>query len=61
MFQKKSGMENFYAEEGDLTIFCWNFFFLTVLIKFREGNHSRFQNYSGMEKVYAEGDITFLC
>ena len=27
MFQNYSGMEKFYAEEGDITIFCWNFFF----------------------------------
>ena len=27
MFQKYAGMEKFYKEEGDITIFCWNFFF----------------------------------
>ena len=29
--------------------------------KFREGNHSLFQIFSGMEKLYAEGDIALLC
>ena len=92
MFQKYWGMENFSAEEGDITISCWKFFFLTVpknivrgiiqcfriiqawknfmqkkeislfsvgtffshsAEKFREGNHSTFQKYSGIEKVYA--------
>ena len=26
-FQKNSGLKNFSAEEGFITIFCWNFFF----------------------------------
>ena len=26
-FQKNSGMENLSAEEVDITIFCWKFFF----------------------------------
>ena len=26
-FQKNSGLKNFSAEEGYITIFCWNFFF----------------------------------
>ena len=27
MFQKFWCMESIYEEEGDITIFCWNFFF----------------------------------
>ena len=100
-FQKNLGLKNFSAEEGDITIFCWNFFFPTVpknivrgiiqcfrnmrawniflqkkdislfsvgiffshsAEKFREGNHSMFQKFSGMEKFYAEGgDISIIC
>ena len=26
-FQKNSGLKNFSAEEGDITILCWNIFF----------------------------------
>ena len=93
MFQKYEGMEKLYEEERDITIFCWNFFFLTVpknfvgginqcfriikawkiflqekeisllsvgnffshsAEKFREGNHSMFQKFSGMEYFSAE-------
>ena len=92
MFQERSGMEKFYAEERDITFFSLKLFFLTVPInlpggfiqcsrnigawkiflqrkeislfsvgtffshsaeKFREGNHSTFQKFSGIEKVYA--------
>ena len=52
MFQNSSGMEKFYAEEGDITIFCWKFFSHNSE-KFREVNHSTFQKYSGIEKFYA--------
>ena len=49
MFQNSSGMEKFY---GDITIFCWKFFSHNSE-KFREVNHSTFQKYSGIEKIYA--------
>ena len=44
VFQKYSGMEKFYAEEGDIIFFCWNFFFLKVSKKFVGGIIQRFRN-----------------
>ena len=60
MFQQNWGIKNFSAEEGDITIFCWNFFSHSAK-KYREGNHSMFQKYAVMEKFYEEeGDITIF-
>ena len=59
-FQKNLGLKNFSAEEGDITIFCWNFFSHSAK-KYREGNHSVFQKYAGMEYFSAEeGHITIF-
>ena len=53
-------MEKFSAEEGDITIFCGNFFSHSAE-NYCEWNHSMCQKNSGMEKLYAEGgDITIF-
>ena len=51
-------MEKFSAE-GDITIFCWNFFSHSAE-KFREGNHSMFQINSGMENFMQKKEISLL-
>ena len=61
MFQKKWPMAKIYAEEGDITIFCCNFFSHSAE-NFRGRKYSMFQKFSGMQKFYAEGwDITNFC
>ena len=50
MFQINSGMENF-MQKKEISLFSVGKFFSHSAEKFREGNHSTFQKYSGIEKI----------
>ena len=50
MFQINSGMENF-MQKKEISLFSVGKFFSQSAEKFREGNHSTFQKYSGIEKI----------
>ena len=45
----------------EISLFSVGIFFSHSAEKIREGYHSMFQKFSGMEKLYAEGDIAILC
>ena len=60
MFQKCSGMESFYAEEGDITIFCWNFFFLTEPKSFVRGIIQCFRNIREWKNFMQKKGISFF-
>ena len=56
-----SGIENFYALEGKITISKGNFV-VSVCQKNSLGNPLVFQKLSGIEKFYAsEGYVTIFC
>ena len=52
---------NIILQKKDISLVSVGIFFSHSAEKFREGNHSMFQKYSGMENFYAEeGDITIF-
>ena len=51
---------NFYAEEGYITIFCWNFFFLTVPINFAEGINQCFRNIRARKFFLQKKGISYI-
>ena len=60
MFQNYKGMENFSAEEGDITIFRWKIFF-SQCRKVLWGESFKVSEIFGHGKLYAEdGDITIF-
>ena len=52
---------NIFLQRNEISLFSVGSFFSHSAEKIREGYHSMFQKFSGMEKLYAEGDIAILC